>query len=86
MSGQPEMPVETVREWLRYAEEDLGVAGRELVDDGALLNEYIVSGRYPGDLAFEEIDQPEAEEALGALRRIHARVTTLLKMSPGEAE
>jgi HEPN domain-containing protein len=141
MSGQPEGPVETVRKWLRYAEEDLGVAGREfergstafhticflcqaaaekclkayliahgwqlerthdavallelcaahdatwreLLDDGALLNEYIVSGRYPGDLAFEEIGRPEAEEALGAVRRIHARVTALFKRSPTDA-
>lgn len=29
MNGQPERPVETVQEWLRYAEEDLGVAARE---------------------------------------------------------
>jgi HEPN domain-containing protein len=137
MSGQPERPVETIQEWLRYAEEDLGVAAREfergstayhticflcqaavekllkayliahgwtlerthdivtllelcakydvnwrvLVDDGVVLNEYIVSGRYPGDLAFEEIGRPEVEEALQAARRIHARVTALLKTS-----
>jgi HEPN domain-containing protein len=130
--------VETVREWLRYAEEDLGVAVREferssiachticflcqaeaekllkayliaqgwtlerthdvvallelcaayddnwrdLMDEGAVLNEYIVSGRYPGDVAFEEIGRPEAEEALEAARRIHARVTTSLRTSP----
>jgi HEPN domain-containing protein len=138
MNGQPERPAETVREWLRYAEEDLGVAAREfeqgstayhtmcflcqaaaekllkayliargwtlerthdvvallelcaahdanwrdLVDEGAVLNEYIVSGRYPGDLAFEGIGHPEVEEALQAARRIYARVTTLLKTSP----
>jgi hypothetical protein len=29
MNEQPERPVETVQEWLRYAEEDLGVAARE---------------------------------------------------------
>ena len=28
---------------------------RDLMDEGAVLNEYIVSGRYPGDLAFEGI-------------------------------
>ena len=55
---------------------------RDLMDAGAVLNEYIVSGRYPGDLTFEGIGQPEAEEALQAVRRIHARVTTLLKTSP----
>jgi len=52
------------------------------VGEGAVLNEYIVSGRYPGDLAFEGIGQPEVEEALQAVRRIHARVTALLKTSP----
>jgi hypothetical protein len=60
MSEQPERPVETVQEWLRYA---------------------IVSGRYPGDLTSEGIGQPEAEEALQAVRRIHARVTKLLQGS-----
>ena len=55
---------------------------RDLMDEGAVLNEYIVSGRYPGDLAFEGIGQPEVEEALQAVRRIHARVTTVLKTSP----
>jgi HEPN domain-containing protein len=138
MSGQPERPVETIQEWLHYAEEDLGVATREferggiayhticflcqaaaekllkayliahgwmlerthdvvallelcaaydanwrdLMGEGAVLNEYIVSGRYPGDLAFEGIGQPEVEEALLAVRRIHARVTKLLKTLP----
>ena len=54
---------------------------RDLVDEGAVLNEYI-AGRYPGDLAFEGIGHPEVEEALQAARRIYARVTTLLKTSP----
>lgn len=54
---------------------------RDLTDEGAVLNEYIVSGRYPGDLAFEGIGRPETEEALQAARRIHARVTTLLQSS-----
>jgi HEPN domain-containing protein len=137
MSEQPERRVETVQEWLRYAEEDLGVAAREfergsiayhtmcflcqaaaekllkayliahgwmlerthdvvallelctahdanwrdLMDEGAVLNEYIVSARYPGDLTFEGIGRPEAEEALQAARRIHARVTKLLQSS-----
>ena len=31
MSGQPRRPVETPREWLRYAEQDLGVAEREML-------------------------------------------------------
>jgi hypothetical protein len=55
---------------------------RDLMGEGAVLNEYIVSGRYTGDLAFEGIGQPEVEEALLAVRRIHARVTKLLKTLP----
>jgi len=55
---------------------------RDLVDAGAVLNEYIVSGRYPGDLAFEEIGRPEAEEALQAACRISQRVASLLTISP----
>jgi len=30
MSGQPRRPVETPREWLRYAQENLSVAQREM--------------------------------------------------------
>jgi hypothetical protein len=51
------------------------------MDEGAVLNEYIVPERSPGDLAFEGIGQPEAEEALQAVRRMYARVTKLLKTS-----
>jgi hypothetical protein len=46
-----------------------------------LLNEYIVSGRYPGDLAFEGIGQLETEEALQAVHRIHVRLTKLIEIS-----
>jgi HEPN domain-containing protein len=130
MSDQPKWPVETPREWLRYAEEELGVAEREiqsktpayhticflcqsaaekflkgyliaqgwtlekthdivallelcaerdaawedLAAEGAVLNEYIVAGRYPGDIAFEEIGEAEAEEALEAAHNIRRRV------------
>jgi HEPN domain-containing protein len=134
MSGQPERPVETPREWLRYAQGDLGVAEREMQSqrpayhtvcflcqsaaekflkgyliaqgwtlekthdmvallvmcteydaewgamaaEGAVLNEYVVAWRYPGDIVFEDIGKAEAEEALGAARRIRARVTDLM--------
>jgi len=134
MSGQSK-PVETPREWLRYAEGDLAVAEREIesetptyhticflcqsaaekflkgyliaqgwtlekthdilqlletsvpydselgqmVAEGAALNEYITAGRYPGDIAFEDIGKAEAAEALGAVRRIRARVIELMK-------
>jgi hypothetical protein len=46
--------------------------------EGAVLNEYIVAGRYPGDIVFEDIGKPEAEEALEATRRIRARVRDLM--------
>ncbi|HET7091265.1 MAG TPA: HEPN domain-containing protein [Anaerolineae bacterium] len=134
MSGQPRRPVETPREWLRYAEQDFGVAGREMLSaepafhtvcflcqsaaekflkgfliaqgwslekthdivallglcaeydvglgammaEGAVLNEYIVAGRYPGDIAFEDMGRAQAEEALNAARHIRARVMALM--------
>ncbi len=130
MSDRPDRPVETPREWLRYAEQDLRVAEWALQDempachticflcqsaaekflkgyliaqgwtlekthdivtllgvcaeydaewealepDGIVLNEYIVAGRYPGDIIFEDIGLAEAREALDAARRISARV------------
>ena len=136
MNGQPECPVETPREWLCYAEGDLGVAEREMryhtpayhticflcqsaaekflkgyliaqgwtlekthdvvellglcadydaelgamIVEGAVLNEYIVAGRYPGDIAFERIEKAEAEEALEAVRRIRVRVRSLMNI------
>ena len=135
MSDPSKRPVETPREWLRYAEDDLTVAEREMkseapiyhvicflcqgaaekalkgyliaqgwtlekthdilklleycadydqawdemVAHGATLNAYSTSGRYPGDIAFEGIGQPEAEGALEAARNIRAHVRELLK-------
>ena len=132
---EPQRPVETPREWLRYAEEDFSVAERErqsqrpayhticflcqgaaekflkgyliaqgwtlekthdvlalielcadydahlgaMVAEGATLNEYIVAGRYPGDIAFEEIGEAETDEALEATQRIRARVKKLMQ-------
>ena len=139
MNDQPERPVETPSEWVRYAEGDLGVAEREMryqapayhticflcqsaaekflkayliahgwtlekthdtvqllglcadydaelgtmITEGAVLNEYIVAGRYPGDIAFEPIGRAEAKEALHATRRIRARVRKLMSLSNG---
>jgi len=37
---------------------------------GELLNEYIIAGRYPGDIAFEMIGTMEAQEALQATQAI----------------
>jgi HEPN domain-containing protein len=53
---------------------DLGAMAAE----GAVLNEYVVAGRYPGDIVSEDIGKPEAEEALEAARRIRARVRGLM--------
>ena len=54
---------------------DLGA----MVAEGAVLNEYIVAGRYPGDLTFEDIGEAQAEEALRAAQLIQARVTALME-------
>ena len=51
-----------------------------LIAEGAVLNEYIVAGRYPGDLTFEEIRETQAEEALEAARHIQGRVKELMRM------
>lgn len=133
MNDQAKHPVETPREWLRYAEQDLRLAERAVQDgtpsyhticflcqsaaekflkgyliargwtlekthdivallklcaehdptwanlapDGAVLNEYIVAGRYPGDIVFEDIGKAEAEEALEAVQRIATRARLL---------
>jgi HEPN domain-containing protein len=54
------------------ADQDAGFAG--LLAEGSLLNEYIVSGRYPGDVAAEQIGAAEAREALEAAQRIRAHI------------
>lgn len=46
----------------------------ELVTEGAVLNEYITAGRYPEDIAYEEIGQDDAVEAAEVVRRIRALV------------
>jgi len=46
----------------------------ELLTEGAVLNEYITEGRYPGDIAYEEIGQEDAEEAAQIVRRIRALI------------
>ena len=57
---------------------DYDVELGSMLAEGALLNEYIVAGRYPSDIAFERIGKAEAQEALEAARRIQARVVRLL--------
>lgn len=130
MSAHRKKPVETPAAWLRFADENLAVAEREMASEhpayhtvcflcqsaaekylkgyliaqgwelekthdlvallsrcaeyedrfaelrtgGAVLNEYIVAGRYPGDLAYEEIGAAEAKEAVSIARQIQADV------------
>jgi len=49
-----------------------------LIAEGAVLNEYIVAGRYPGDVFAEGIDNEAAEEALKAVERIRSRVNNIM--------
>ena len=49
---------------------DYDVAFEALREGGAILNEYIVAGRYPADLAYEEIGEFEADEAIAIVRQI----------------
>lgn len=133
----PRRPIETPAEWLRFADESLVVAEREmahgepafrivcflcqsaaekylkgyliaqgwslekthdivvllglctdydeafagLLEEGAVLNEYIVAGRYPGDLAYGAIGRAEAEEAVEIVRRIKALVMKRTKQT-----
>lgn len=134
MNAPQKPPVDTVKQWVRFASGDLGVAERELTYDvpayhticflcqsaaekflkgfliyhgwqlkkthdivallalcsefdgtlaamapeGSLLNEYIVAGRYPEDLAYEQLGEVEAQEALQAAQKIRDRVLALL--------
>ena len=42
----------------------------DLLEDGETLNEYITEGRYPGDIAYEDIGRDDAQESLDIVRRI----------------
>lgn len=61
---------------------DYDTAFAALITDSAVLNEYIVSGRYPGDLAYEEITRADAQEAIELARRIRDLVAACLDL-PG---
>lgn len=133
--NEPEKPpVNTTRQWIRFALGDLGVAKREMdfespvfhticflcqsaaekllkgfliyhgwplkkthdivallaicsdydaematmVEEGTILNEYIIAGRYPEDIAYERIGEEQATEALNAAQKIRDRVLFLL--------
>jgi len=62
-------------EWCADYDEELGT----MIAEGAILNEYVVAGRYPGDIAFESMGRTEAEEALNATRHIRAHVRSLMR-------
>ena len=49
-----------------------------LREGGAILNEYIVAGRCPGDLAYEEIGRAEAEEAVSIVQQIEEEVRSAM--------
>ncbi len=46
----------------------------EFLEKGAILNEYIVDGRYPGDLAYEAIGQVDAQEAVDIVQSLKSLV------------
>ncbi|MCA9967874.1 MAG: HEPN domain-containing protein, partial [Anaerolineales bacterium] len=52
---------------------------RELMTEGTLLNEYVITGRYPDDISIEDIGLTQAKEALEAARQIKMRVLALIK-------
>ena len=136
MSDPERMPIDTPAAWLRFADENLSVAEREmeatapayhticflcqsaaekylkgyliaqgwelekmhdlvalltrcadyedrfatLREGGAVLNEYIIAGRYPGDVAYEAIGEDEAKEAVAIVRRIAEAVQSELDL------
>jgi len=55
----------------------------ELSTECSELNEYIVEGRYPGDLPWEGIGKTQAEEAIEAADKIARFVTERIQFEPG---
>ena len=45
-----------------------------LFEDCSILNDYVIDGRYPADISFEEIGAKEAKEAIEKAERIKAFV------------
>ena len=43
-----------------------------LFEDCSILNDYVIDGRYPADISFEEIGAKEAKEAIEKAERIKA--------------
>jgi HEPN domain-containing protein len=42
----------------------------QLVEAGRILNDYIIEGRYPGDISFENIEIVQAQEAYNVAKKI----------------
>lgn len=134
MKESNNVPNKTVREWLKYADENFAVAGHELerddsayhticflcheavekylkaylisngwklkkthdivelleycsdydgdfdqlVGSGRILNDYIIEGRYPGDISFETIGIAQAQEAYNVAENIKQYVKVRL--------
>lgn len=57
-----------------------------LLPEGQILNAYIVAGRYPSDLAVDDIGKPEAEEAIRAAQTIRTRVSQYMGDNSSEKE
>ncbi len=51
----------------------------QLVEAGRILNDYIVEGRYPGDISFETIETEQAQEAYNVARYIKECVEARLR-------
>jgi hypothetical protein len=49
-----------------------------MASEAIILNEYVIAGRYPDDISFDEIGRVQAEEALVAAQRIARRVLVLM--------
>jgi hypothetical protein len=73
MNDRPKRPVETSQEWLRYAEEDFGVAEQEMLSEEPAYHTICFLCQS------EEIGKAQAEEALQAARHIRSHVTDLMR-------
>ncbi len=51
----------------------------QLVEAGRILNDYIVEGRYPGDISFETIETEQAQEAYNVTKYIEECVEARLR-------
>ncbi|MCP4988325.1 MAG: hypothetical protein GY928_20435, partial [Colwellia sp.] len=51
----------------------------QLVEAGRILNDYIVEGRYPGDISFDTIEIVQAQEAYNVAKNIRECVEARLR-------